>query len=446
MLGNAIERNENGLAATRLFTTDTDCFLRHHVFGPSSLTAGHDVKGVAIIPFTFSMESVAEAAFYLAGWRRSAFTLSNVTANRWLALDDKQLITQIVAEPLSSTRQKVRVRVFELDGSNRRLAFESVASCNMRGLARGRVKRTEASEPSITAEEFNSRIFHGPLLSTFRRTITVGADGAEIEAVMPSNHGMFKDCCDPRLMTPAALLDATGQLVGYWLMERQLPSFVLPFRLARYEQFLSPPQPGTTVRLRSHISLRNEIATANIDITTDHNTMLAQLTGLQMKLYVLPDRYMHYIFHHTHGSRLSEKADQSLHYIYKRRIDAGTHSFLSHGHSIWGRLLARMVLSDEEKQTWRRLDAHLQIPALLSTVVAKEVMLDWLASHAIVTAPTNIHTRILRNRVVFSCTESSTSDLRLPDGLLEQLTSHVVVSLLSHSPMTAQSSATRTQC
>ena len=431
MLGGSIDSNNGKIVTSRIFTIETDPFLRHHVFGPSSLNTADDVQGVAIVPFTFSMETIAEAARHLTGWRSSCFSLRNLKANRWLALDEKELITEIVAEPLSSAKDEIHVRVLETGGSNRQVAFEGIASSGVRNIAGRTFGMSGISRPKITAEEFNSRIFHGPLLSTFRRTINVGATGAEIEAVIPSNKGMFRDCDDPQMVIPAALLDATGQLVGYWLMEQKLPSFVLPFRLNFYEQFLPPPQPGTSVFLHSQIFFCNDIATANIDITMEDNTMLARLEGLKMKLYSLPERYMDYIFHHNYKSRVSVLCASSPQSNYGRQIDLEEHNYLGDGQSIWTRLLARLVFSDQEKVTWRQLSAKLHVSSLLSKIVAKEIMLDWLEVRGITIGPRDIETSISKGRVCFSCRLPSTNVLKLPDGIVEQHNSTIKVGLLA---------------
>lgn len=430
MLGKSIDSNSGKIAATRVFTIESDPFLRHHVFGPSSLDTADDVEGVAVVPFTFSMETIAEAASHLTDWEPSCFTLRSLKANRWLALDEKELITEIVAEPISSAKNEIYVRVYETGGSNRQLAFEGIASSGVRNVAGRTFRIAGASRPEITAEEFNSRIFHGPLLSTFRRTINVDATGAEVEAVIPSNKGMFRDYDDPQTFIPAALLDATGQLVGYWLMEQRLPSFVLPFRLNFYEQFLPSPQPGTPVFLHSQIFFCNDIATANIDITMENNTMLARLEGLKMKLYSLPERYMGYIFHHNYKSRVSELWASSAQNNSGRQIDLMEHNYLGDGQSIWTRLLARLVLSDREKASWRQLSAKSHVSALLSKVVTKEVMLDWLEVHGITIGPRDIETSISKGRVCFSSQLPFTNILKLPDGIVEQDNSTIKVGLL----------------
>jgi hypothetical protein len=424
MLGGLVNVGEDRLAATRVFKVTSDPFLKHHVFGPSSPESALAVQGIALLPFTFSMEIVAEAACRLAGWPSAHLTLSNLKAYRWLALDESELITEIEAKATKSPtgEKEVHVRIYEKragETPSRQLAFEGNASTEVRKLP-SRVDRGRAvSPPNFSAEDFNSRIFHGPLLRTIRQTLHVDASGAEVEAVMPPSHGTFQDQPKHQMITPAALLDATGQLVGYWLMERQLPWFVLPIQLCRYEQFLPAPQSGTPVLLRSQISLAGGIAIADIEITRQDGAMLARIEGLKMKLYSLPDRYARYVFNYEPALRLSEVVALTDRNCLSREIDLSSHEFLNDGQSIWARLLARLLLSDEERMTWRRLPAALRLESLLGKITAKEAILDWLEGSTQAVGLPDIEATISKDRVLFH-SRSLRNLPRLPDGRIER--------------------------
>ena len=385
MLGGQIETGDGWLKARRTFTLSSDPFLAHHAFGLRHSEAIGEVRGLPVIPFTFSMELVAEAAARLAGWDSARLTLSGLNAVRWLAVDDTLTVEveASFAERPDTRERAVRVRVFEvLDAGKgqRALAFEGWAQSAAKIPGNPLAAIRPLSAPRVSATQLNARLFHGPLLKSIRNIAAIDADGAELTAIIPPVAGLFQGQDEPVLRIPAALLDAVGQLVFYWLAEQGLQTAGLfPFHIARYIQFAPPPPPGSSVMLRGRATLAaNKITHADVDILDARGTLLARVEGLRMKLYDFDDAYLRYALGTEPGIRLSERAGSG-----HRHLDQPPSWFASETQGIWGRLLARVALNPHERLALREVSANERLDWTLSRVVAKELALDWLETRGV---------------------------------------------------------------
>jgi len=381
MLGDQVQTGDGWLKAQRTFTLTSDPFLAHHAFGLRSSDTADNVRGLPVIPFTFSMELVAEAAARMTGWNSAGLTLIGLNAVRWLAVDDTLTVDiEAFFSQLPDTRgQAVRVRIFEVlepGNGHRALAFEGWA---LPGAAKATGTQLTAlrnlSAPSVSASQINARLFHGPLLKSIRGINAINANGAELSAVVPPWVGLFQGQSDPRLRIPAALLDAVGQLVFYWLAEQGLQTVGLfPFQIARYVQFSAPPTPGSTVLLRGRASLSEKMTLADVDILDAGGTLLAKVEGLRMKLYDFNDAYLRYVLGTEPSIRLSQRIEDK----WQRILPPPPGWFSGESQGIWGRLLARVTLSGRELLALRTVDVGDRLAWTLSRVVAKELVLDWL--------------------------------------------------------------------
>ncbi|MCX7114088.1 MAG: polyketide synthase dehydratase domain-containing protein [Proteobacteria bacterium] len=392
MLGGKVETGEGWLKARRTFTLGGDPFLAHHAFGLRRSDAVEELRGLPVIPFTFSMELVAEAAARLAGWSAPGLTLSGLNAVRWLAADDA-LTVDIEAHFAESpdTREKaVRVRIFEVTDPGeglRALAFEGWAHPAAQAGGTPLKAIQNAPAPQVSATQLNARLFHGPLLKSICGIAAIDAGGAELNAVVPPVAGLFQGQDDPALRIPAALLDAVGQLVFYWLAGQGCQTVGLfPFQVARYVQFAPPPPPGSALLLRGQARLSANITHADVEILDAQGAILARVEGLKMKLYDYDDPYLRYVLGTDPGIRLSERIGSEWH----RRLQPPPGWFSAEAQGIWGRLLARVALNGRERRALREVAAGERVNWTLTRVVAKELALDWLETLGVHAQPADI--------------------------------------------------------
>ena len=395
MLGQVWYEDRQHLRTRRVLTLSRDRYLRDHVFGPSTALSGDTCQGLPVVPFTFGLELVAEAACRLAGFRSSSLSIRALAARRWLAVDGSALIVDVDVKLVNSQEEKeVLVTVSEVSAyeNMRRVAFEGrVSGHTEKGLPPLQLNHLPR-RPNLSASEFNAQTFHGPLFTTVQRIVAVTRNGIDADLRTTSTQGLFGSCSHPRLVTPAVLLDAAGQLIGYWLMEQGLPSFVLPVQLARYEQFLSDPGPNSLLSLRLRISLQGLFTVADIEVTDCAGRLLSRLIGLRMTLCSLPSQYMDFVFRHNPAARLSRKVIGPA--LLSREIKIAAFAYLEQGNGIWGRVLAHMVMTTGERARWRQLDRLERLSALLVMIAVKEVFLDWLSGSGLQVEPSDVSVQL----------------------------------------------------
>ena len=298
-------------------------------------------------------------------------------ASRWLAADNDQIVIDIQARnpKAGDPYDGVLVSVFEHTSSGPTLAFEGVADFIQDRIPESLPPVRARRKPGLSAEEFNNRLFHGPLLKSMQTIRAIDGDFVEIEAVVPSTRGLFANDGNPGFRIPAPLLDAAGQLVAYWLMEQGHDVLGLfPVHLDQYRQFVSPPKPGSVVILRGRVGVSGRTTNATIDLIDGAGALLGRLDGLRMRIYGSSDVYLRYLLGGDPDAHLSvaEKTEQGR---YRYRMPLPGVDFRE-GHGIWTRLLARQILSKTERQTWAALAEPERLPWLLTHAAAKEAVID----------------------------------------------------------------------
>ncbi|MEM6415807.1 MAG: beta-ketoacyl synthase N-terminal-like domain-containing protein [Pseudomonadota bacterium] len=279
LLGGEGTATKHGHVWNRRLTVDDYAFVRDHTIGcpPSDLT--QDLLALPVIPFSVSMEIVAEAAKAFCGEAKVVTRLTDCRGYRWLAFDEGDLSLQIKAEPLptavSGDEVSVRVRIFELSQVNGRatqfLAFEGVAHLKAAypdaPLAGDR--HTEAFYRTNYAPDMlygypqpeNLRfapMFHGPKFQAVRKIHCWNANAIDADLVVPPRIGFCSDLgASPHFETDPVIVDAASHLIAYWAGERfgvDLSSF--PFAALDYRQYAPVPNAGEVIRCRVNIDVK----------------------------------------------------------------------------------------------------------------------------------------------------------------------------------------------
>src|SRR3546814_8379861 len=77
MLGTITEQTSQRLMMERRYDLDHDLFLRDHTLGNAPSASDPSLTGLAVIPFTFSMELVAQLAMRLSDRDRKSTRLNS---------------------------------------------------------------------------------------------------------------------------------------------------------------------------------------------------------------------------------------------------------------------------------------------------------------------------------------------------------------------------------
>lgn len=396
LIGEVLENTTTQLVFKRRFDIDQDIFLRHHTLGgaPSRLDQG--LLALAVIPFTFSMELMAEAADFMVPTGYKVVGMRNVRGYRWLTLDDGfidlHVHAQLIDIPNNTGDRQFRIRVYkpniggpELEGV---LVLEgNVVMASKYGDLPQPLKLTSlALRPSAlkSSELYNTGMFHGPLLQGVKHIHHWSPEGieAELEA-LPVNE-FFAFTPIPNFAINPGLLDATGQLVGYWLSEQIGSDFnCFPFKIMAFDQYTPWPSPGNRVSCRGNIRFTaDQRLESTFDLLGADGRLIARLEGREDRYFSVPHKFYRYRLDPQHAY-LSEPLELEDDRLICRRIEPFTEYFLEDGWGIWKRVLAHLVLNRQERRVWYAMECSepRRIEWLLGRIVAKDAVRMWAMTH-----------------------------------------------------------------
>jgi acyl transferase domain-containing protein/phosphopantetheinyl transferase len=390
LLGHVVEMDARRLYCERRFDLASDTFLLDHALGRKPPGGDARLSPLTLMPFTMSMEILAEAACYLLGGKKKVVGIHNVRGHRWLMLERGSFTLGVLAEVRPSQvdgAEDVHVRLFDLgttpDGQ-RQLSFEGtvrLASDYPAAPPPLPLQIEEGGRVAVSASEFYEQFaFHGPCFQGIKHVRAWDAQGIEVELEATEASRFFRQAQSPSFQIPSALLDVTGQLVGLWHIEQGVRDFaVFPFHVARFQQYEQPPSPGSRIICRGAIQLKDTATReASFDVLDETGRVLARLEGLQLRMY--RQRYISRFFQpQTSDTYFSEPWMQEETGLACRIIDSQIANFLEESGGLWKRVLAHLVLNAEEREEWYGLPEKggRQTEWLMGRAAAKDAVRQW---------------------------------------------------------------------
>lgn len=395
MLGTITEQTPRRLSMERRYELDLDLFLRDHTLGNAPSTGDPSLTGLAVIPFTFSMELVAQLAMRLSGRSdRVVVAIDHSRGSRWLSLDDGSVTLRMVAEASASNADEIACRVFLLGSGTAAgglLVFEAQVQLAVAYPPAPAVQRlASALQPTQIhhpGQIYAHGMFHGPRLQGCTHVDGHSSEGMVAELTTLPTHDYFAGITAPRLQFDAALLDAAGQLAGFWLRERNtgVPN-CFPFRVRSVKLYAPPPPAGLRLRCDGAITMRGETQLeARWDISDHEGRLLMRADGWEDRVFTAAERFFSFRLDPAHA-RLSTPAlaDQLPPELCVRKLEPLPEGMLDEAGTIWKRMLAHMVLSRGERQQFYALPA--QGPRreewLMGRLAAKDAARDWYQRNA----------------------------------------------------------------
>jgi acyl transferase domain-containing protein len=125
------------------------------------------------------------------------------------------------------------------------------------------------------------RMFHGPSFQGVHTVDRVGENGLLATLEILPNGDLFGSNPNPQYYLDPHLLDAAGQLVGYWPVEYLSEGYViLPIRIAEVAKFCDSPPVGSVTRCRMRIrEVAQRTVLADYDILHPDGTLWIRVTG-----------------------------------------------------------------------------------------------------------------------------------------------------------------------
>ncbi|HVR95033.1 MAG TPA: polyketide synthase dehydratase domain-containing protein [Thermoanaerobaculia bacterium] len=392
LLGDDVVCDGRRLETERRFDLERDPLLRDHSLGPAVAGRCPGPPGppaLAVLPFTFSMEVVAEAASRLFGGRLAVVGMSGLRGTRWLALDRGALTVRITAEVHEASPRLARVRLFQVEEGRVALAFEADVEVAAAPLSQPAPPPPRAAAPGLApprlwsaADFYDDYAFHGPAFRALREVRGVGGEAVEAALVVPERPVPRGAAGPPALLLDPALLDCAGQLVGFWLLEGARRDFgIFPFQLRDFRVFQPAPAPGEAIGARAAVRWHAHGATdADVDFCDAQGRLIYRFTGFEQRYLAFPPRFARALL----GSRvrpryLSDPVDVEDGRLAARAIDGLPQGFLEESWGIWSRALAHQTLTREELDEWYE-ERRRSVPWLLGRAAAKETVRVWAAA------------------------------------------------------------------
>lgn len=226
-----------------------DRFIRDHVMSGPVSDSDPTLFGLSCVPFTVSLELMAEACALLAG-RTDVRVIENVKAFDWVALDDGELAFEVRAEVLDPTQARYAARVITARGPVLTAEFSFGGAMQLPAVP----DLVQPRESALNAPYlYATGMFHGPVFQSMRYVQAWDDSGIDVELSETSVDGFFALGQRPQLVLNPVLLDAMGQVVACWLVQyvgTAFHSFPSTIRRIELPQDCPSGHQGTVLRMR----------------------------------------------------------------------------------------------------------------------------------------------------------------------------------------------------
>ncbi|MGE9291147.1 MAG: acyltransferase domain-containing protein [Puniceicoccales bacterium] len=386
MLGENLTVMDGRLDARRTFTIQSDPFLLDHTLGRRASRRRAGLYGLPVIPFTFSMELIAEAARRLVGIEKVVTAIEEARGHRWLAVDREELNLRIEAVQITQSPGEVRVQVtiFEcLESGTEMKAFEGRVLLADRYPEPPAPRFGEVDEmppKRLNVPDFyRFGMFHGPRFQNIRRVKHLAPDHVDADLQVFFLDDFFEAGEAPTFQISPNLLDCAGQLTAYSMLEHVGGYYGLfPFRVGALRLYAPPPASGVRVRAQGGLDFDGSNTTMDFDYLNGAGEVLFRLESKQQRCFEFPKRYHMATFWPESGDGLGAPWLRESDYLVER-VDGISPDFLDQGWGIWKRALAHMILDEEERKVFYQLPAEgpRRNEWLLGRAAAKAAIRRW---------------------------------------------------------------------
>jgi Polyketide synthase dehydratase N-terminal domain len=353
------------LTAAARYDVNEALFLRQHTPNVSAVSSVDPrAFGLPVMPLTFSMETLAEAAALLAP-DRVVTGFERLDAQHWMTFERGAVDVRVTAEVMTRG-DRLEVAAAVLDPADPRRVYLS-----------GRVILEHDYPAAPVAPEFSDRAavacnwtadaiyprrgFHGPLLRAITRVGRHGDAGMTGEITVLPRAPLFASAPRPAFRIDPVLLDALGMGVGIWTWREEMNGvYPVPFRIGRVRLYGPPLPEGETLAMHVAITRnRDGLIAADLYAARADGHLHAEAGDWEDYVYRLP-LAVHRIARDPFGQRIAATVtlpastgwgDVAL--VELPQLPPG---LLTAAEGIWEKILAFYWLAPAERQEWARLD------------------------------------------------------------------------------------------
>jgi phosphopantetheinyl transferase (holo-ACP synthase) len=359
-----------------------DAFIRDHVMSGRVSEADPALFGLSCVPFTVSLEVMAEACALLAG-RVDVKVIENVRTFDWVALDDGALEFEVQAEVADAASARYTARVVTARGPVLMADFLFEAE---------RVLGPVAPLPELRPSCLNAPylyatgMFHGPVFQSMRWVRAWDHAGIDVELSEVTLDGFFAPGEQPQLVLNPVLLDAMGQLVACWLVQYVGTEFhAFPSTIQRLELYEPCPadRDGIVMQMRQRPldPAATDLAAPRVwqfDCVDGEGRVLMRGDQLVNLFFRVPTAY-HEVRTDPQqgwfGAPMAEAGD-----VLIWDVPMMGEEFLAQSGAICLRILAHAVLSAPEREDWKAVTGPLRRRRewLFGRAAVKEAVRAWI--------------------------------------------------------------------
>jgi acyl transferase domain-containing protein/phosphopantetheinyl transferase (holo-ACP synthase) len=375
---------ESELVARRAIDPAEDRYLLHHTLGREVSRLDPELTALAVMPLAMTIEIIAEAASCLVPGR-VVIGLRKIRAHRWLTVSESAVTVEVTARRLDA--DCVRVELHLLDDDVRRPVAEgTVVLGDDYGPAPAPNELVlDGARPARWREHelYDEAMFHQPLWQGVHAIDSVGAGGATGRLRVLPRLGVLRGTAEPDFVLDPVVLDAAGQVVGFWAAEcLDRAHVVFPFRVAAIDLYGPPAAEGELLECRASIALRGEqLTSSDVDVIAADGRLQMRLLGWEDKRFDVPDRFRPLTLPGplTPLSSASDVATSDDR-VACRRLDTR----LGADTALWKPVWAARVLGRRERAVFEtlRTPERRQLEWLGARTAAKEAVIQLARRHA----------------------------------------------------------------
>jgi len=404
-VGEVVSLTADEVVTVKVLDVARDHFLRHHTIGGQPSMADPSLLTIPVVPLTISLEIMTEVAALLCPGKRIV-GMRNVRASRWFTVEGARRAIRIAAtRRTSAAGDLVETRIVEPDDS----AFGGP-------IVEGIVVFADAPAPPpavrplelraerpfrFAPEEYYTEVmFHGPMFQSVTAMSRCGDDGAEAKVRTGHETGLLQSMSDARVHLDPALLDAAGQVVGFWTTDRLAEKWVV-FPMGFDTMHLYGPMPGpdaqVTCRMRV-LALRDDRVESEIEFLDGTGRLIARFERWKDLRFDFPREFVRFVLRPrdrtltepwpaaTDGLRSGRSVE-----CRRLRLDRLPREVFDATTQIWPQAWARLLLNHRERQAWLSVPEGRRPEWLSARLAAKDAARRLLAArHGVALCPADV--------------------------------------------------------
>ena len=395
------------LVTIKQVSWDEDLYLHDHTLGREISGSESGPRPLSVVPLTMSMEILAEAGSLLMP-NKLIIGMRDIRAHKWIALEGEVVNLEIRANS-TELQGEVRVEIREIGSDD-----PNKAALDM-PLVEGTVVFGDAYPTPPATGDFSFRnerpsrlagwptkrlydelMFHGPRWQGVKSVDSWGEDGNIATFEVLETEEFFSSTTDPGFVTDPIVLDAAGQIVGFWTMEHlESDRMVFPYHVEELHVYGPGLPVGNLVRCEARINLiGDKLVTSDIDMIAPDGRLWMRLVGWKDKRFDLPET-LHRAMLSVKDNIISNKWELPVSSFPKAesfqcfRLDKVFES----DKAFWTQVWTHIVLTESERKTFSELRTPeiRQTEWLLSRIASKDAVRAYMKQkHGIVLCPADI--------------------------------------------------------